>query len=109
MSSDNTDVKSANTGREPGSLDQAAFAVAGGRLVNYWNERAPGSRCLFCRKGDYSLAASPVGDGSAAVVATPVPNMDRLGMWFYVATCNQCGHVMFFNSQFVLRHIGKDT
>lgn len=89
-------------------MDRAALTVAGEKLASYWNEQAPDRKCLFCNEGEYSLASSPAGDGSAAVVATPVPNMDRLGMWFYVATCNQCGHVTFFNSQVVLRKMSKE-
>lgn len=64
---------------------------------SYLERMRPGRKCVFCTQGIYQVAPSPVG-GTAGVVATPVPNVAKLGVWFFVATCDVCGDTKFFHA-----------
>lgn len=72
-------------------------------FVNYLNSIAPTSVCTFCG-GDWGVTASPDGE-TAALIATPVPNGNGIGVWFFVASCVKCGNSMFFNATRVARTI----
>lgn len=108
MSSDSADVLSSGQTQTESSTSHEALTISAKDLAAFWNKKAPGNKCLFCKSGDYALGLSPSGDGTAVLVATPLPNMKHLGMWFYVATCVNCGHVVLFNAQKIVREISKD-
>lgn len=79
-----------------------ALTVSGRDLVEFLNRVAPDNKCSFCNRGDYNVISAPTKGGIAGVVATPVPNVQHLGIWFFVASCNVCGHTALFNSKEVL-------
>jgi predicted nucleic-acid-binding Zn-ribbon protein len=106
VSSESADVPPP-PGEQPETPERTALTVPGDELAKYWNERVPDNKCAFCKVGEYALASSPSGDGTAAVVAAPIPNMQHLGMWFYVATCRNCGYVAFFNANSIVRDMSK--
>ncbi len=58
--------------------------------------------CEFCRDGVYDVAPYPTDQGLAGIIATPVPDMQNLGAWFYAATCNKCGDSRFFHAHTAL-------
>jgi len=64
---------------------------------SYLERMRPGRACVFCAEGKYQVAPSPAG-GTAGVVATPVPNVARIGVWFFVATCDFCGDTKLFHA-----------
>lgn len=63
----------------------------------YLDRMRPGRKCVFCSNGTYQVAPSPAG-GTAGVVATPVPNVAKIGVWFFVATCDLCGDTKLFHA-----------
>jgi hypothetical protein len=85
-----------------------ALQVSGAALVEFLNRVAPDNKCSFCSVGEYTIIPSPSDEGFAGVVATPVPNVQRLGVWFFFASCKNCGHSVFFNAPFVLQAMAKD-
>lgn len=84
-----------------------ALQVTAEDFVNYMNSFGEAIRCSYCGTGDYGVAPDPAGKGTA-MVATPVPNFKGVGVWFYPATCQSCGHTIFFSASFVSRQIFKD-
>ncbi|WP_162884126.1 hypothetical protein [Pseudomonas protegens] len=66
-------------------------------LVSYLEQMRPGRSCVFCSGGVYNPAPSPAGK-TAGVIATPSANIAKVGVWFFIATCNQCGDTRFFHA-----------
>lgn len=101
-----TDSSGEDSGRTP--HQDKALKVPGQALVDFLNRVAPGNKCCFCNRGEYDVISAPTGGGVAGVVATPVPNVQHLGIWFFVASCDNCGHTALFNSKEVLDSMAKD-
>jgi hypothetical protein len=66
-------------------------------LVDYLERMRPGRSCVFCVGGTYNPAPSPEG-GTAGVIATPSANIAKVGVWFFAATCSQCGDTRLFHA-----------
>lgn len=64
---------------------------------DYLERMRPGRSCCFCTGGTYIPAPSPQG-GTAGVVATPAPNVAKIGVWFFAATCDKCGDTRLFHA-----------
>jgi predicted nucleic-acid-binding Zn-ribbon protein len=100
MTHDSTEVSVGEDGQA--SRDEnPALKVPVQAVVDYLNRIDKDGKCTFCHVGDYGVIPSPSG-GTASVVAAPVPNVQHLGVWFFVATCMNCGHTIFFNARHVL-------
>lgn len=76
-------------------------------LESYLERVRPGRLCGFCSAGVYQAAPSPSG-GTAGVVATPVPNVAKVGAWFFVATCSMCGDTRFFHAGRTMTAMASD-
>ena len=87
--------------------EDKAVKVPADAVVEYLNRISPGNKCSFCKKGEYGVIPGPAG-GTAGVVATPVPHVQHLGVWFYIATCTRCGHTALFNTAFVLKAMTEE-
>lgn len=72
-------------------------------FVEYLNSIAPQSMCTFCG-GEWGVSATPDGK-TAAFVAAQVPNHSGVGVWFFLASCVDCGNSMLFNASHVTRSI----
>ncbi|MBV4500403.1 hypothetical protein [Pseudomonas shirazensis] len=66
-------------------------------LEDFLERMRPGKSCVFCSAGVYKPAPSPKG-GTAGVIATPAANIAKVGVWFFAATCSQCGDTRFFHA-----------
>lgn len=66
-------------------------------LEDFLERMRPGRSCVFCSAGVYKPAPSPKG-GTAGVIATPAANIAKVGVWFFAATCSQCGDTRFFHA-----------
>lgn len=77
-------------------------------LEDYLERMRPGRSCVFCAGGIYNPAPSPKG-GTAGVVATPAANVAKVGVWFFAATCNQCGDTRFFHAPQTYRAMASDS
>lgn len=73
-------------------------------FLDYLNRINFDAKCSYCGTGDFGVAPNPNGD-SAALVATPVPNHNGLGMWLFPATCVECGYTIFFSAPMVTKAI----
>ena len=73
------------------------------QFVGYLNSIAPESTCTFC-SGEWGVSSTPDGK-TAAFVAAQVPNHKGVGVWFFIASCVDCGNSMFFNAGHVTRKI----
>jgi len=100
MTHDTTEVSLSANGQTSRD-DNPALKVPVEAVVDYLNRVNKDSKCTFCNTGDYGVIPSPSG-GTASVVAAPVPNIQHLGVWFFLATCMDCGHTIFFNARHVL-------
>ncbi len=89
------------------NAQQKALKVPIEAVINFLDRLNPGSKCDFCKTGEYGVVPAPSG-GTAGVVATPVPNVQHLGVWFYFATCTTCGHTIFFSAPMVHRAMATD-
>lgn len=66
-------------------------------LEDFLERMRPGRSCVFCSGGIYKPAPSPKG-GTAGVIATPAANIAKVGVWFFAATCSNCGDTRFFHA-----------
>ncbi len=66
-------------------------------LEDFLERMRPGRSCVFCSDGIYKPAPSPKG-GTAGVIATPAANIAKVGVWFFAATCSNCGDTRFFHA-----------
>lgn len=85
-----------------------ALKVPGAALADFLNRVAPDNKCSFCRVGEYNIISAPTGGGVSGVVAATVPNVQHLGIWFFLASCKLCGNTALFNCQAVLAAMKKD-
>lgn len=90
-------VDASDAGEDSGATEHKALKVPLEAFRDYLERMRPGRKCTFCTSGTYEVAPSPAG-GTAGVVATPVPNVAKLGVWFFVATCDACGDTRFFHT-----------
>lgn len=74
---------------------------------DFMERMRPGRGCSFCEDGIYHAAPAPSG-GTTGIVATPVPYLKGLGVWFYSATCDTCGDTRFFHANHVRSAMGDD-
>ncbi|WP_412764684.1 hypothetical protein [Pseudomonas sp. NGC7] len=107
MSDNDEDVGSLPQDAEPGSERHRVLTTDGFELSELLNEIAPDSKCSFCHQGEYSIVPAPSDDNLCGVVAASVPNMQKIGVWFYVATCMTCGHAALFNAHFLRNLMDK--
>ncbi|MBC3196997.1 hypothetical protein [Pseudomonas poae] len=107
MSDDEKDFPQDEAQAQPGGSEHKVLNMLGEDLASYLNSLSPENKCTFCHVGDYAVAASPGNPDIAGVVATPVPNVQHIGLWFYVATCDNCGHAIFFNARAIVRSMSK--
>lgn len=106
MSSNDDAPGSAGSAVEP---DQnKAFQIPGSVLADFLNGVGPDNKCTFCQVGEYSIISAPSGGGIAGVVAATVPNVQHLGVWFFIGSCKRCGYTALFNCQSVLAAMNKD-
>jgi len=105
--SDKDDASFVETGDSLRHNQGRALKVPGDALVDYLNRMSPDNKCSFCYEGEYAVVPG-TGGSTAGVVATPVPHVQHLGVWFYLATCRRCGHTVFFNAPFVLAAMAVD-
>lgn len=77
-------------------------------IVDYLNGINEHAKCTFCNIGDYGVLPAPTG-GTAAVVAAPVPNVQHVGVWFYLATCVNCGNTIMLNARHVLAKMKSES
>ena len=73
------------------------------QLLDYLNRVNADAKCTYCG-GEYGVSRDPQ-NKNAALVATPVPNTQGIGMWFYPATCIDCGHTILFNASHVVHKL----
>jgi predicted nucleic-acid-binding Zn-ribbon protein len=106
MSNENEEVSAEEPQPEP---DQnKALKIPGAALADFLNRVAPDNKCAFCHVGEYNIISAPTGGGVAGVVAATVPNVQHLGIWFFLGTCERCGYTALFNCQSVLAAMNKD-
>ncbi|WP_152690448.1 hypothetical protein [Pseudomonas fluorescens] len=74
---------------------------------DYLERMRPGRSCAFCSEGIYKPAPSPKGR-TAGVIATPSANIAKVGVWFFIATCNKCGDTRFFHAPQTYDSIAED-
>ncbi|MEE4332276.1 hypothetical protein V2J70_02145 [Pseudomonas alliivorans] len=84
-----------------------ALKVPADALIDYLNRVAPDNKCSFCGVGEYGVVPAPTG-GTAGVIATPVPNIRHLGVWFFFATCTTCSHTVFFNAPLAMKKMAEE-
>lgn len=108
MSKDHQNIDSSQEQSGHTPQQDKALKVPGQALVDFLNRVAPGNKCCFCSRGEYDVISAPTGGNVAGVVATPVPNVQHLGIWFFVASCDNCGHTALFNSKEVLESMTKE-
>ncbi len=89
------------------AAQERALKVPIDAVIGFLNRISPNCKCSFCGVGDYGVVPGPSG-GTAGVVATPVPNVQHLGVWFYFAICTSCGHTIFFSAPAVLKAMTTD-
>ncbi|RXT99105.1 hypothetical protein B1F73_15155 [Pseudomonas syringae] len=85
-----------------------AFKIPQDALLGYLDRMRPGRACEFCKVGLYEVAPHPSSEGVAGIVATPVPDIQNIGAWFYVVTCNNCGDSRFFHVHKALAAMRSD-
>ena len=77
--------------------DQQNLAVTPKQFVDYLNAVNRDAKCTYCGTGEYGVGADPTGK-SASIVATPVPHVQGVGLWFFPATCMSCGYTILFHA-----------
>lgn len=90
-------VDANDAGENSAATENKALKVPLEAFKAYLERMRPGRKCTFCADGTYQVAPSPAG-GTAGVVATPVPNVAKIGVWFFVATCDVCGDTRIFHA-----------
>lgn len=76
-------------------------------FVGFLNEKGSNgidTKCLYCQSGEISVFPSPDGK-MAAMVSSPIPDGSGLAIWSYVASCTNCGHLLFFSASFVSKYV----
>lgn len=89
------------------SADHEALKVPKDTFEDFLDRMRPGRICSFCSSGEYQVAPAPTG-GTAGVVATPVPNLAKIGVWFFAASCDFCGDTRFFHTGISLKAMERD-
>lgn len=89
------------------SADHKALKIPKDALEGFLSLMRPGRTCTFCSSGKYQVAPAPTG-GTAGVVATPVPNLAKIGVWFFAASCDFCGDTRFFHTGITLKAMVRD-
>lgn len=89
------------------SAQQKALKVPTDALIDHLNRIAPESKCSFCGTGEYGVVPAPSGQ-TAGVVSVSVPRVQNLGVWFFFATCNSCGHTIFFNAPHIMKMMSEE-
>lgn len=76
-------------------------------FVDFLNEKGSNgknTKCLYCHTGEISVFPSPDGK-MAAMVSSPIPDGSGLAIWSYVASCTNCGHLLFFSASLVSKYV----
>lgn len=87
--------------------EHKALKVPKDAFEGFLERMRPGRTCSFCSSGKYQVAPSPTGE-TAGVVATPVPNLPKIGVWFFAASCDFCGDTRFFHTGISFKAMSSD-
>lgn len=93
-----------NNRMAPLNIQEITKKITADEFVKYLNEFGPNTKCSFCGNGDYGVGQNPT-DSATSMVATPVPDHNGVGLWFFPATCLDCGHTIFFSATKVAKKI----
>lgn len=70
-------------------------------VLDLFNRTIPDAKCSMCGGSELTLPRDPM-TGGLATVSLPSPFNQKMGVWHFIATCDDCAHTVLFDVKLVL-------